>query len=54
MKSLTLILIAAFSQTRVAPLQVMQPYNIAGEVSNVWFEDTYGNELSDENMMEQI
>ena len=53
MKSLPLIiLIAAFSQTRGSPLQVLEPLNTAKEVSNVWFEDTDGNKLSDENLVE--
>ena len=51
MRSLTLILIAAFSQTQGSPLQVLEQYSQAEEVSNVWFEDTDGNKLSDENLV---
>ena len=52
MRSLTLILITAFSQTQGSPLQVLEPYSPVREVNNVWFEDTDGNKLSDENLVE--
>ena len=52
MRSLSLLAIAAFSQTLGSPLQVLEPFKTEHDVSKVWFEDIDGNKLTDEDLVE--
>ena len=49
MRSLSLLAIAAFSQTLGSPLQVLETFNTEHEV---WYEDMDGNKLTGEDLVE--